>query len=212
MVSALARRDLLVLVADRNMEAAVRGILYRGKAMGIRSVKADILRHPEQDSGCRLGGAEYLAVFANQYDHALLMFDREGCGKEHATAAELEIEAEAALRGVGWANRSAAVVLDPELDIWVWNESPHVAETLGWSDQVPDLATWLKQRGFLGEMEIKPSRPKEAMEAALRKVRRPRSSSVYQALAEKVSMARCTDRAFVKLKETLIRWFGEKAP
>jgi len=76
----IARRDLVVLVADRDMEAAIGGMLRRHASLGIRPVIPDIRRHPEKDCGCRTGGIEFLSPFVNQYDHALLMFDFEGCG------------------------------------------------------------------------------------------------------------------------------------
>lgn len=68
---------------------------------------------------------------------------------------------------------------------------------------------WLESLGFWRASTPKPSRPKEAMEAVLRRNRKPRSSSIYRGLAEKVSFQRCTDRAFVKLADCLRRWFGE---
>jgi len=46
------------------------------------------------------------------------------------------------------------------------------------------------------------------MEAALRVVRKPRSSVLYQRLAQKISFGRCTDEAFHKFKTTLQNWFS----
>jgi hypothetical protein len=54
----------------------------------------------------------------------------------------------------------------------------------------------------------KPSDPKRAVEWALRVVGKPRSSSIYRALASKISFARCQDRSFVRLKGLLQGWFG----
>ncbi|MFB3133348.1 MAG: hypothetical protein ACE10K_12585, partial [Rhodothermales bacterium] len=54
----------------------------------------------------------------------------------------------------------------------------------------------------------KPQRPKEAVEAVLRATDTPRSSSLYRQLAQKVSLNRCDDPAFLKLKSTLQEWFG----
>jgi hypothetical protein len=65
------------------MEAAVGGMMGRHASLGIRPVNLHIRRHPEKDCGCRTGGIEFLSPFANQYDHALLMFDFEGCGVEY---------------------------------------------------------------------------------------------------------------------------------
>jgi hypothetical protein len=100
-------------------------------------------------------------------------------------------------------------VLEPELEIWVWSDSPHVAEILGWKNKQTDLKTWLIKKGFLQEGELKPSKPKESMEAVLKEVRKPRSSMLYRRLAEKVSFGRCSDEAFKKLKSTLQNWFSK---
>jgi hypothetical protein len=205
------KRDLLVLVADRNMEMAVRGVLAREKSLGIRQVTADVHRHPEHDCGCRQAGVEFLNVFVGRYAHALLMFDREGCGQEEGLTEDIESELEMALASTGWANRAAAIVLDPELEIWVWNDSPHVEKELGWSGRQPDLQTWLCQRGFLQPGQIKPARPKEALEAALRQLGRSRSSALFAGLARKVSLKKCKDRAFVKLRTALRDWFPAEA-
>ena len=50
-------------------------------------------------------------------------------------------------------------------------------------------------------------RPKEAFQAALREARRPRSSSLYQQIAEKVSLHRCKDRSFLEFMDVLRSWF-----
>ena len=208
MNSASGKRDLIVLVADKNMEAVINGLLSRHASLGIRTVTSDIRRHPEKDCGCRTGGIEFLSAFANQYEHALLMFDFEGCGVEAKTAQEIENEMEEAL-GNYWGDRGSVVVIDPELDIWVWSESPHVDRVLGWADRTPNLRNWIVSQGYMLPDQEKPIRPKEALEKALYVAKKPRSSAIYQSLAERVSLARCSDRAFKKLRETLRRWFPE---
>jgi hypothetical protein len=89
----------------------------------------------------------------------------------------------------------------------VWADSPHVESALGWSEAMT-LRGWLMQKGWLQEGESKPVQPKMAVEEALRRARRPRSSSMYQELARRVSTERCVDAAFLKLRETLSRWFS----
>ena len=211
MTQAREPTDLLVLVADRNIEAAIRGLVARRKALGIRELTAEIRRHPRQDGGCLAEGVQYLNPLAATCRHALLIFDREGCGREDCSAAALENDLEGQLRAAGWHDRASVVVLDPELEIWVWSDSPHVDGALGWAGRQPDLRHWLRRQGLLAPGQFKPIRPKEALEAALRIVRLPRSSSIYRALADKVSFKRCTDRAFLKLVDCLQRWFGEVA-
>lgn len=123
----------------------------------------------------------------------------------------MEAKIEDNLSRTGWKDRSAAIVIDPELEVWVWSDSPVVEKQLKWSSRYPGLRDWLVSKGFLRADATKPSRPKEAVEAVLREVRLPRSSSLYRALAERVSLAKCTDRAFEKLRSTLQRWFGISA-
>ncbi len=198
-------KDLVVLVADKNMEYSVKGILSRPQALSIRQISFELFVHPHNDPGCLNDGHHFLRTSLNQSTHALILFDREGCGREGLTRQQLEQQVEANLFRSGW-QQAAAIVLNPELEIWVWSDSPHVAELLGWKQ--PELNRWLKTKGFLREGEIKPERPKESMEAALKKVRKPRSSILYRRLAEKVSFGRCTDEAFNKFKTTLQNWFS----
>jgi hypothetical protein len=108
----------------------------------------------------------------------------------------------------GWKGRSAAIVIDPELEAWVWTTSAHVAAALRGNRDVEGLKKWLIAERYATDESVKPSCPKEAMEKALRVAGKPRSSSVYADLASKVSFKRCTDPAFGKLKQTLHTWFG----
>jgi len=205
-------RDLIVLVADRNMQATVQGVLQRTKALGIRDLTADVRRHPGTDAGCRDAGVTYLAAFTTQYHHALLMFDHEGCGREDIPPDELAAAIDQSLARAGWQDRAKTIVLVPELDIWVWSDSPHVDEVLGWKDRQPALRQWLADNRYLTAGQTKPARPKEALEAALKLVKKPRSSALYETLAAKVGLGRCTDRAFIQLKTTLQAWFPPDAP
>jgi len=201
-------RDLLVLAADKNMEAAMRGVLLRHHSFGARQITFDIRRHPQKDSGCCLSGVDFLQPFGNQYRYALIVFDHEGSSRENEKPKDIEQDLEAHLSRRGWGKRSAVIVLFPELEAWVWSDSPHVENALGWQGRQPKLRSWLQDAGFLGPGDIKPKHPKEAMEKALWEVRKPRSSAIYQNLAQNVSLSNCEDRAFCKLKSILSEWFG----
>ena len=43
------QKDLVVLVADKDMEHALKGLLGRPRALGIREIEADIRVHPRHD-------------------------------------------------------------------------------------------------------------------------------------------------------------------
>lgn len=204
------RKDLVVLVADKNMEMAVRGLLSRHQSLHIRPISVDIFIHPERDPGCRLRSQDFLRPFRNRYDYALVMFDWEGCGSEQSPREELETGIKQQLSQSGWPQRAAVIVIAPELDIWVWSASPHVPEILGWSNKSQDLQAWLKENGFLSEHAAKPDEPKRALESVLRVARKPRSAAIYSSLAQRVSLKNCTDPAFLKLKKILGSWFPPK--
>jgi hypothetical protein len=199
--------DLVVLVPDRNTEFAVRGLLARPKALGIRAIRSQIYSHLERDPGCLLRGPEFLAPLRDQYAHALILLDQEGSGRDAEPRTEIEQTLERRLE-VSWGPRAAAIVLEPELEVWWWSDSPHVDDILGWKGRVPTLRDWLTEKGLLSPEAIKPRRPKEAVELALRKAQKPRSSALYQQLASRVSFERCSDPAFLKLLATLRAWFA----
>jgi hypothetical protein len=206
-MSPVRLRDVVILVADKNMEFALRGVLSRTASLRIEPVLADIFVHPEKDPGCLLRSDAFLRPFQHSHDHALVLFDREGCGREDSRPV-LEADVEARLLQSGWDARGAAIAIDPELEAWVWSTSPHVDTALGWAGRDPDLRSWLVERGALARPEDKPTRPKEAVEEALRVARKPRSSALYQRIAGAVSVDRCSDPAFNKLRHLLSLWFG----
>jgi hypothetical protein len=200
-------KDLIVLAADKNIEAAFKGLLARYQSFGIRSFTFDIFVHPNKDPGCRLEASGFLRLFCNQYQYALVVYDRDGSGSADSRDI-LEASGETELQKVGWYRRAGVIVLDPELEVWVWNRSPHVANALGWSEIQESIWHWLVQNGHTQNENTKPARPKEAMEAVLQKVRKPRSSSIYLQIAERVSLQGHTEPAFLKLKTLLSAWFG----
>ncbi len=200
--------DLVVVLPDKNLEAAVKGILTRTDSLAIKKIDTKILVHPTRDSGCLLSGHELVRPFTKQYAHALVILDREGCGREARTREELEIQIEDQLERSGWDDRAAAIVIDPELENWIWTDSPHVPKALGWETDLPSLRQWLIKDQFWKHDRSKPDRPKEAMEKILRKTRKPRSSSIYLELAKKVGLKSCKDPAFLKFRATLSGWFS----
>lgn len=203
----LLRKDLVLLVADKNMEASLRGLLSRFHSPGFRPVAFDLYVHPERDPGCLLRGHDFLRLFVSRYERALVLLDHEGCGREAAERSVLESQLEERLSEAGWRERAAAVVISPELENWVWSDSPHVDRALGWDSSTTPLSNWLREKGLLEAGAAKPAKPKEAVELTLRTARKPRSSAMYLELAKSVGTDRCTDPAFLKLRRCLREWF-----
>lgn len=207
MTSQPVRDDLVVLVADKNMEFAVKGLLMRPRALGIRALNAKILVHPHHDSGCRTRSQELLRPFINRCAYGIVMFDREGCGEDEKTREELESNVERTLTRNGWTDRAVAIVISPELETWVWSDSPVIDEVCGWKETSMSVRKWLDGMGRWADGTPKPDRPKESFEAVLHQTGEPRSSALYHQLARQVDFTRCTDPAFLKLRECLQKWF-----
>jgi hypothetical protein len=197
-------KDLICVVADKNMEAALESILKRHDALGIREITFDIVVHPRRDPGVFREGVELLFSFKAKYQRGLLLLDASWDGAPKDISSQLD----RALADAGLCDWARVVLIDPELEVWVWSDSPHVEEALGWSGREPSLRQWLVQRGFLTENSPKPKDPKAAVEAALCEARKPRSSAIYRTLASNVSLRRCRDSSFQCLRQTLQEWFG----
>ena len=208
-----SRQDLLVLVADADIEQAVLGLMTRTESMGIRPCTYEIRRHPGRDPGCRVGAAQFLRPFSRRFRYALVVFDRHGCG-DPGSRESIQRRVEDDLRANGWANRSKALVIDPELEVWLWSQSAHVAEALGWRRNYAGLRQFLKSQDLWPDESTKPIQPKkamwEAMKAAPMKKKARRSAAKFQKLASQVDFAGCVDPAFAELTGTLRRWFASE--
>jgi hypothetical protein len=200
--------DLYVLVADLDQEQAIRALLeHRTASLGIRPGRTEVRKHPQHDGGCYRQASALLRTMQSQAAHALVVFDREGSGAEDKAASEIEADLERRLDISGWDGRARVVVIDPETEIWLWSDSPHVATALGWTAGEADLRQWLTGRGFLAAGQVKPARPKEAMLAVLRETRVKPSAAIFGEAARKVSLDRCQDRSFLRFRQILRDWF-----
>ena len=205
------QRDLHVLAADADMMQAMKGMLDRPRNLNIRQIDYTIDRHVDRDAGCRTAAVAHLGSLLNSHQHAIVIFDKDGCGRESAGREDIQKDVELDLYRSGWDNRAKAIVIEPELETWVWRASPHVADALGWPSYT-ELRSWLADRGHWPSEAAKPPDPKGAMRAALREKRQRSSAALFGALAEKVSLRRCQCPAFTELLETLGGWFPSEHP
>ena len=198
-------KDLVLLVADKNAQFALKGALSRPKALGIRPIDFEFRVHPGRDGGTRKSGPEVLALERRRFQHGLLVLDFEGSGTDAPDAKALETELDGRL-SAHWKEAAKSIVIQPELDVWIWGTDNAVEGAMEWPAG-PKVREWLRSQGFTFEANGKPTRPKEALEAALRVPDLPRSSALYQAIAEKISLRRCGDEAFARLRKQLVTWF-----
>lgn len=199
---------LVVLVADKDIEQAVLGLLDRHGSLGIRSLAGEfkVVVHPQRDPGVYNTGHELLKPFArNIQTHALIVFDRAWDGAPSTDAATLAQSVEERSRG-DWGDRARCVCIDPEVENWVWSDSRHVAAELGWPSNA-ELRAWLSSHDLWPEGSLKPPDPKKAFERSTREKRVVPSSSIFGELARRVGLERCRDPAFVRLRDILREWF-----
>lgn len=211
MMSGAAPRHLIVLAADKHIASVLETLLSRPSDLGIHAMSFDVRRHPESDPGCRTRSAEFLRPLLNSYRRALVVFDHRGCGDEEKSPAEVREEVEDELGRNGWRERSRAIVIDPELESWVWSRSGRVAHVLGWGRSFEPLREWLQAEGFWPAPQPKPSDPKRAVEQALRRKGKVLSSALFRELAASVRLDGCRDPAFNDLRKTLQAWFPREA-
>jgi hypothetical protein len=201
--------DLLILVADKNMQAMATTLLKKfAQAEGIAPIAVNCVAHPNKDPGVLREGPAFVRPFQRRYRYALLLLDHEGCGQENTTRAELEDEIQLQLAAAGWANRSAAIVIAPELEQWIWLGETHVSQAIEWSSASRgSLHTWLETNLLKEPSDAKPIRPKEALRAALRQTGIPPSAAIIADIVQRGSYRRCQDPAFLKLLAQLKSWF-----
>src|ERR1017187_627348 len=121
-----------------------------------------------------VGAHHFLRPFLRYFECALVVFDLEGCGQEMLGKERVEQRVCENLTVNGWEGRCEVVVIEPELESWVWDESLRIAKVLKWDKR--RLKDWLLEEAFLASTTaVKPARPKEAYEQAMcvAKVQKP---------------------------------------
>ena len=199
-------KDLVALVADKHIGTTLRVLLERRRrSLNLRPISFDVFPHEDSDPGVLRGAPEFLRRFLQTHRYALAVLDVEFSGSP-GPRQRLEGEIQQRLDGRGWQGRSRVIAIDPELEAWVWSDSPHVPRILGLAqNEIRDIAD---EHDWWAQGAPKPIRPKELMSVVLRRARKVRSAAIYAQLAQRVSVQRCKDAAFAGLRDTLREWFG----
>lgn len=213
-------RDCVFLLADGNMEAVFQGFFSRERFhLSLRTGNINFDARIDIVSGLNdprtyTQAHELLRSYQQTHRYAVIVLDKEWEGSP-PTAEEIIENISANMVACGWdREKFEVIVIDPELENWIWQESPHVVEAFEYEGP-PSLRQWLRDQDppMWLDGEAKPRRPKEAVQAVVRMTRVPRSSATYRQITERVSIKGCTDPAFLSLCECLRRWFpaGEAA-
>lgn len=199
--------DLIISVADGYQEKVIEALLPRVPlASNTRHFTFDIIKNPGHDPGSYNDSHELLRPFINQYHFAIVLFDFEGIGVEHLSPSEIQSDVHNLLNSNGWNERNAVIVICPELETWMWMDNRHVQDAIGW-DRNSSLYDWARQNNYLEDGRLKPNRPKETLEEALKLCETSKSASIYKNIAARASYRNCQDPSFRYFIDTLQNWF-----
>ena len=213
------KRDCVFLLADGTMAEVLKNFLARGYLEGrikCRTFDFDFqqdvvvdVRNGNTDGGIHRRAHELLRPYRRSHRNALVVLDQMFGGQRPATEVREEILEN--LQRSGWLASSAEViVIDPELEVWLWQrDNPHVAKAFRYNGP-STLEGLLESQGLWPARTPKPLKPKEAARWLLRKYRPGSPMVVYARIAANVSVIGCQDPAFNLLVDALRRWFPVK--
>ena len=207
------KKHLIIRVADADMERFLNAILNKPEALGIRPIQFDIERNTDArgDSGMRANGAELTRMDKDDYQKVVLMWDYQGCGHEHKKSAQtVAKETQDQLDRISWQANSAVIIVEPELERWLWYCEQAIAEHL--HKTVAELQQWgetyANQRN-MSLADLIEQDPKGLFEyivcTHLRRTRTPRN---YEQIGKRASIKSLQEsESFRQFAETLQNWF-----
>ena len=209
-------RDCVFLTADSTMKQALLGFLTRndcfreynlGTAPFQFDQNEDLFSSATMDPGTYTTGEELLKPFQKTHKHAVIVLDAEWDGSPGADTIRTDLTAR--IKATGWSEEAfKVIVIDPELEAWIWQRNQRVAAALKFSS-VPEMVEAVQAAKIAWpDGQPKPSRPKEALEAVATKKRKiGYSSALHRSITASVTLVGCQDEAFQCLRNTLQSWF-----
>jgi hypothetical protein len=203
-------KDLFVYTADTDALAAIRSVLQRPEAIGIRPIDSLVDRFPGRDSGMIKEGPEIIRRLnlKSQFQKLILIWDYHGSGAKSQTQSRDDIRLR--LRQVTWEDRSEAVVIFPELEEWLWHDQYALASFL--KTNVRGLEQHVQN--FADKQNVAPATcrrefPKELFEHCLYKVQRRKPlPEDFKGIAAAADLAAWeTSTTFKVFADILRGWF-----
>jgi len=126
-------KDLFVLTADADAQGLIRALLRRHGVLRIRPITFEVQRFTGRDAGMVKEGPEIarFIVKKTEFSRMILVWDHHGSGWEKFEPDKAVTRIERRLNWVTWADRSAGVVVVPELEEWLWHCPSSLARHFG---------------------------------------------------------------------------------
>lgn len=206
------KKDLFILVPDRDIEETIRVILKRNIKGVQHEIQFDIVRDSNHDAGVRTKASEWLRPQLTEYKCAIVIFDYHGCGEEHTkTPEEIEESTKEILAKNGWEKKRILVcVLDPEFEGIIWTTSGSFAKNIGFNS-VSQMKEALLQRKIEMNNFNKPCNPKDVMQKLMSENSIQKSASLYGKIASEIRLQDCRHPICHKLMEFLQYHFSKDA-
>jgi hypothetical protein len=169
----------------------------------------DFLKVPGRNDDALWHSAHlYLDPFRETHERAVVILDEEFGSSPGAATIRTDVEAN--LLRSGWEeDRIAVIVIEPMLEAWLWMDSDHVARAFGHPDY-QELRARLVEEGLWEAGQPKPYELKAARDRAAKLGRTKSGRAAFANVFASVSsraLGRCTEPGFLRLRETLQRWF-----
>lgn len=207
------KRDCVYFVADKTMRETFLGFLSR-KDRNEQLGCGDFIFDPaedlffaagQNDCGLNKRADALLSAFLHSHKKVVIVLDCDWDGSPGQGAIIQNITSQ--LQESGWAPDDIVVIaIDPELEQWIWQDSPVLATELR-IEAPQGLKAALSERGLWPQDVAKPPSPKELFIQLRRENNVKLSSSVFKRIAANVPVAACQDSEFRRLVSQLQIWF-----
>lgn len=203
-------RPVLFVLADKDMKETLLGLFGRDDWSSTLGCSAfdiddrDLLVPPGQkDPGLFKRAHELARPFLRTHHHLMVLLDCAWEGAPDRTEIEQTIGEN--LQRNGWdRDRFEVVAIEPELEIWLWSDTKALRRAFEC-----ELATGDRSTLDAAIKELSWRRmddPKMRLAHLRGRLRIPASSAQFRRFAASADLARCTDPAFCRLRDTLRRW------
>ena len=214
-------RDIIFHLADDHMETGMRAFFQRDDwqhALGCHRFDIDadspvdlfrVAGHT--DPGLWKHAHENLAAFRDKYRHAVIVLDADF--DPYPGADVLHQDITRAMIAADWEEgQFAVVVIQPELEAWLWAANVNVAIAFGHQDFTA-LRNTLEAEGLWTPGEPKPNDLKRARDRAAKlggkKTGGPIFKGVFGSISSK-ALNQCVEPGFKTLQEAVQRWFPKQ--
>jgi len=185
-------RELVFLVADSTIQQTLEGFFCRDgfhRSLGCGRFPVDprinrdvFVAAGQNDPGLYARADGLLRPHRTTHRRAVVMLDADWVGSPGADVINRNVTAK--VTAVWEPTAVAVVVLDPEIEAWFWlPDNPHVAAAMNYRGERP-YGEVLRTAGYWPDEELKPPRPKEALEYMGRTYRTDTSPAVRRRAAE----------------------------